>query len=128
MKKKKINTQQKKLSLLTRSCSLPAFTAYKTITYLTQYELSQEESSLLKVGSYSLSKQIKCKNLKFSLPLKRFVVRLSTTLNLRKLKFRLNRISHIWPILISTTTNHLHVYYVNIVCYETLKNIKISLK
>ena len=33
-------------------CSLPIFTANETITNLTQYELSQEESDLLKAGSY----------------------------------------------------------------------------
>ena len=35
-----------------RDCNLPIFTANKTITNLTQYELSQEESDLLKVGLY----------------------------------------------------------------------------
>ena len=43
-------TQQKKLSSLMRGCSLPTFTASKTITNLTKYELSQEESDLLKAG------------------------------------------------------------------------------
>ena len=33
-------------------CSLPIFSANQTITNLTQYELSQEESSLLKAGLY----------------------------------------------------------------------------
>ena len=47
---KSLYTQQKKLSSLTRDCSLPIFTANKTITNLTQYELSQEESDLLKAG------------------------------------------------------------------------------
>ena len=45
-------TQQKKLSLLTRDCSLPIFTANETITNLTPYELSQEESDLLKAVFY----------------------------------------------------------------------------
>ena len=49
---KSLYTQQKKLSSLTRDCNLPIFTANKTITNLTQYELSQEESDLLKVGLY----------------------------------------------------------------------------
>ena len=39
---KLLNKQQKKLSSLTRNCSLPTF----TITNLTRYELSQEESDL----------------------------------------------------------------------------------
>ena len=38
--------------LLTGGCSLPIFTAKKTITNLTQYELSQEEYDLLKAGLY----------------------------------------------------------------------------
>ena len=40
------------MSLLTRDCSLSIFTANKTITNLTQYELSHEESDLLKAGLY----------------------------------------------------------------------------
>ena len=42
----------KKLCSLTRDCNLPIFTANETITDLTQYELSQEESDLLKAGLY----------------------------------------------------------------------------
>ena len=38
--------------MLTRDCSLPIFTANETITNLTQCELSQEESGLLKAGLY----------------------------------------------------------------------------
>ena len=49
---KSLNTQQKNLSSLTRDCNLPIFTATKTITNLTQHELSQEESDLLKAGLY----------------------------------------------------------------------------
>ena len=44
--------QQKKLSSLTRDCRLRIFIANETITNLTQYELSQEESNLLKAGLY----------------------------------------------------------------------------
>ena len=47
---KSLNTQQKKLSSLTRDCNLPIITANETITNLLQYELSQEKSDLLKVG------------------------------------------------------------------------------
>ena len=47
---KSLYTQQKKLSSLTRDCNLPIFT--ETITNLTQYELFQEESDLLKAGLY----------------------------------------------------------------------------
>ena len=49
---KSLYTQQKKLSLLTRDCNLPIFTADETITNLTRYELSPEESDLLKAGLY----------------------------------------------------------------------------
>ena len=49
---KSLYTQQKKLFSLTRDCNLPIFTANETITNLTQYELSQEESDLLKAGLY----------------------------------------------------------------------------
>ena len=49
---KSLYTQLKKLSSLMRGCSLPKFTANKTITKLMQYELSQEESDLLEAGSY----------------------------------------------------------------------------
>ena len=41
---------RKKLSSLTRGCSLPIFTANETITNLAQYELSKEEPDLLKAG------------------------------------------------------------------------------
>ena len=46
--------QQKMLSSLTRGCNLPIFTANETITNLKQYELSQEESDLLKADLYLL--------------------------------------------------------------------------
>ena len=49
---KSLYTQQKKLSSLTKDCNLPTFTANETITNLTQYELSQEESDLLKADLY----------------------------------------------------------------------------
>ena len=49
---KSLYTQQKKLSSVTRDCNLPIFTGNEAITNLTQYELFQEESDLLKAGSY----------------------------------------------------------------------------
>ena len=45
---KSLYTQKKRLSLLTRDPSLPIFTANKTITNLTQNELSQEDFDFLK--------------------------------------------------------------------------------
>ena len=49
---KSLYTEQKKLSSLTKHCNLPIFIANGTITNLTQYELSQEESDLIKAGLY----------------------------------------------------------------------------
>ena len=49
---KSLFIQQKNLSSLTRDCSLTIFTANKTITNLTQYELSQDKADLLKAGLY----------------------------------------------------------------------------
>ena len=45
-------TQHKKISSLTTGCSLPIFTANEIITNLTQYELSQEGTDLLKADLY----------------------------------------------------------------------------
>ena len=75
---------KKKLSLLTRDCNLPIFTANKAITNLMQFESSQEESDLLKAGLYFSIQPDKFKNPKSSLTLKRFINRFLTTLNLRK--------------------------------------------
>ena len=85
---KSLYAQQKKLSSLTRDCNLPIFTANETITNLTQYELSQEESDLLKAGLYFSINEIKFENPKSSLPLKRFIVHFLATLNPRKPKVR----------------------------------------
>ena len=49
---KSLYTQHKKISSLTWGYSLPIFTANETITNLMQYELSQEETDLLKAGLY----------------------------------------------------------------------------
>ena len=49
---KLLQTQQKKLSSLTRDCNVPIFTVNETITNLMQYELSQEEYDQLKAGLY----------------------------------------------------------------------------
>ena len=50
---KSLYTQRKKkISSLARRCNLPISTANETITNLTQYELSQEEIDLPKVGLY----------------------------------------------------------------------------
>ena len=51
--RKSLYTQQKKLSSLTRDWNLPIFTGNETITNLARYELSQEESDLVKAVLYS---------------------------------------------------------------------------
>ena len=85
---KSLYTQQEKLSSLTKDCSLPIFTANETITNLTQYELSQEESDLPKAVYTFQSNRIKFENPKSSLPLNRHIVPLLTILNRTKPKFR----------------------------------------
>ena len=87
---KSLYTQQKKLSSLTRDCCLPIFTANKTITNLTQYELSEAESNLLKTGLYFSIQPDKIRNFKISTTfgLKRFILRLLTTLKPTKPKVR----------------------------------------
>ena len=57
--------QQKTLSSLMRDCYLPIFTANETIANLMQYELSQEESDLLKAVYTFQSNQIKFENLHY---------------------------------------------------------------
>ena len=85
---KLLYTQQKKLSSLTKDCNLSIFTANETTANFMQYELSQEESDLLKAGLYFSIQKIKFENPKSSLPLKRFVVCFLTTLNPWKPKVR----------------------------------------
>ena len=73
---KLLYAQQKKLSSLTRDCSLPLFTAIEIITNPRQYESSQEKSDLLKAGFTFQSNCIKFLNAKSSFPSKRFIVHL----------------------------------------------------
>ena len=68
---------------MTRDCNLPIFTANETITNLTQYELSQEESDLLKAGLYF---SIQPDKIRKSEIFTTFIVHFLTTLNPRKLK------------------------------------------
>ena len=106
--------------------------SHLTKLLLTSYNMNYPRKNPIYLKQFytSLSNQIKFENLKSSLPLKKFSFHLLTSLNLRKLKMRSHlkkRISCILPILISTTTNLLHVYYINIISSETLEKIKISL-
>ena len=65
--RKCLSTQEKKLSSLTNNCNLPSFTANETITNLTNYELTQEETDLLKTGLFhSIAPSKLCKSDIFS--------------------------------------------------------------
>ena len=57
MLQKLLYTQQKKVSSLTKDCNVSKFTANETIASFMQYELSQEESDLLKAGYTFQSKR-----------------------------------------------------------------------
>ena len=83
---KSLYTQLKKLSSLTKDRNWPIFTASKTITNLTQYELSQEESDLLKAGLYFSIQPDKIQKSEIFTTFEKFIVRFLTTLNPRKPK------------------------------------------
>ena len=124
---KSLYTQQKKLSSLTKDCSLPIFTANEIITNLTQYELSQEESDLLKAGLYFSVQPHKIRKSEIFITFEKIHRSFINNLKSDETKSQIKRISRILLILISTTTNLLHAYYVNIASYETFEKIKISL-
>ena len=127
---KSLNTQHKKLSSLTRNCSLPTFTSNETITNLTQYELSQEESDLLKAGLYFSGQPDKIRKPEIFTTFEKihesFISKLKFEETKNQIKTHLSYLA-ILPILISTNTTLLHVYYINNASYKTLKEIKISL-
>ena len=111
-----------------RGCSLPIFTASKTITSLTQYELSQKEPDLLKAGLYFSIQPDKIRNSKIFTTFEKIYRSFINNLKSKETKNQIKaHLSFILLILISTTTNLAHVYYVNIASYETLEKIKISL-
>ena len=68
--------------------NLPMFTANETITNLTQHELSQGESDLLKASLYFSIQPDKIRKSEIFIPLKRFIVHFLTILNPRKPKVR----------------------------------------
>ena len=82
------NTQDKNLSSLKKNCSLPTFTSNETLLTSHNMNYPRKNSIYLKQVYISLSNQIKFENPKSSLPSKRFIVRLSATLNQKKLKIR----------------------------------------
>ena len=124
---KSLCTQHKKLSLLTRDCSLLIFTANETAANLTQYELSQEESVLLKAGLYFSIQPYKIPKSEIFTTFEK--IHQSFIKNLKSEETKSQIKAHLLYLAnsISTTANLLHVYYVSIVSYETLEKIKISL-
>ena len=118
---------KKKFSLLRRDCNIPIFTASKSLLISCNMNYPRKNLIYLKQFYTFESNQKKLENLISSLPLKRFIVRFLITLNPMKPKVKQKRISRILIILIFTTANRIHVYYVNLASYETLEEIKISL-
>ena len=127
LKLKLLYTQQKKLSSLTRDCNLPIFTANETITNLTQYELSQEESDLLKAGSYFSIQPDKIRKFEIFATFEKIHRSFLNNLKSKETKSQIKAYLSYLVISIFITTNLLHVYYVNIESYETLERIKILL-
>ena len=112
---KSLNTQQKKLSSLTRDCNLPIFTANETITNLTQYELSQEESDLLKAGLYFSIQPDKIRKSKIFTTFEKIHRSFLNNFKSRKPKARQKCISRILLILTFATAN-LPTYTVSTLC------------
>ena len=95
-----------------RGCSLSIFTANETITNLTQYELSKEETDLLKADFYFSIQPDKIGKSKIFTTFKKIHLSFRKNPKSEETKSQIN--AHLLLILISTTTNLLHVYYVNI--------------
>ena len=90
---------------MTRNFSLPTFTLAKLLLTSNNLNYPRKNPIHVKHVYASLSNQIKLENPKSSLPSKRFIILLSTTLHIKKLIIRFKHISRILPILISTTAN-----------------------
>ena len=122
---KSLCTQQKKLSLLTKDYSLPIFTANETITNVTKYELSQEESDLLKAGVYFSIQPDKMWKSEIFITYEKIHRSFINNLKSQETKYQIKaHLSYLFNSY-STNTNIFHVYYVSIASYETLEKIKI---
>ena len=114
---KSLYTQQKKLSSQTSDCNLPISTAKETITNLTEYELSQEEFHFLKAGLYFLIQTDKIRKSEIFTTFEKIHRLFLNNLKSEETKSQIKpRLSHLANAF--TTTNLLHVYYVNIASYE----------
>ena len=116
------NTQQKKLSSLTRDCNLLIFTANETITNLTQYELSQEESDLLKDGLYFSIQPDKNRKAEIFTTFEKIHSSFLSNLKSEETKSQIK--AHFSYLANSYTANLPHVYYVKIASYEAIERIK----
>ena len=112
---------------MTRDCNLPIFTANETITNLTQYQVSQEESDLLKASLYFSIQPDKIRKSEIFTSFEKIHRSFLNNLKSEETKSQTKWISHILLILNFITTNLLHAYYVNIASYETLERLKILL-
>ena len=125
---KLLNTQHKKLSSLTRNCSLLTFTSNETITNLTQYELCQEEFDLLKAGLYFSIQPDKIQKFEIFTTFEKihrsFISNLKSEETKNQIKAHLSYLANSY---FYNYTNLLGTYYVNIAPYETLEKIKILL-
>ena len=122
-----IHSTKKMFSSLMKNWNLPTFTANETFTIITWYELSQEESNLLKAGLYLLIHPDKIRKSDIFTIFEKIHYLLLNNLNFKKTKSQIKAHLSFLLILIFTTTKPLHVYYVNILSYETLQRIKILL-
>ena len=118
---------KKMFSLLMKNCNLRIFTDNETITIITRYELSQEESNLLKTGLSFLIHPDKIRKSDIFTIFEKIHCSFLNSLNFKKTKSPIKAHLSFLLILIFTTTKLLHVYYVNILSYETLQRIKILL-
>ena len=71
-----------------RNCNLPTFTSNETITNLIQYELSQEESDLLKAGLYFSIQPDKIRKSEIFTTFEKIHRSFISNLNPKKLKIR----------------------------------------
>ena len=90
-----------------------------------QYELSQEETNLLKAGLYFSIQPDKIGKSEIFTTFEKINCPFLNNLKSEEIKSQIK--SRILLTFTFTTTNLLHVYYVNIASYETLERIKILL-
>ena len=110
-----------------RDFSLPLFTANETITNLTQYELPQEESDLLKAGLYFRIQPDKIHKSEiftnFEKIHRSFINNLKSEETKSQIKVHLSYLASSYFYNYKPSP----LYYINIASYEILEKMKISL-